>query len=49
MLVLQPRISTETAGQPGTLVWMLPGVLEGIKVGMEVAVINEMLVAVGRI
>jgi hypothetical protein len=49
MLVLQPRISIERAGPLGTVVWTLPGVLEGSKVDAKVAVIKEMLVEVGMI
>src|SRR5690242_14911902 len=52
MLVSQPRISTETAGPlgiVGCVVDILTGVSEGIKVGAVVAVINEILVNVGRI
>jgi hypothetical protein len=37
------------SGPLGTVVETLPGVLDGIKVGIEVAVINEILVALGRI
>src|SRR5690349_19719242 len=47
MLVLQPRISTDTPGPAGTDVWVLAGTSEGRKVGCVVAVMNGMLVKVG--
>jgi hypothetical protein len=46
MLVLHPRISTETAGPLGTVVCTLAGVSEEIKVGAVVAVINDTAVEV---
>ena len=48
MLVSQPRTSTEIAGPLGGAVCVSTGELDGIRVGVIVAVIKDMLVEVGR-
>jgi hypothetical protein len=47
MLVLQPRISTETEGPLGRLVCVFSAVLDGSNVGAVVAVIKGIGVSVG--